>query len=110
MPMVSDEIVEKGTGEADTPVVSFARRLRTGELLTGTPTAVEQTTSALTISNVAKNAAAITVEGETVAINQGVQFKVSGGTAGTLYTILVTCGTDATPARTVELLCRLMVL
>lgn len=110
MSMIATQIVQKSAGAAITPAVSFAKQLRSGESLTGTPTVVEQTTAELTISNVAKNTATLTLEGESVTANQAVQFKVSGGTAGTQYTMLVTCGTDASPAQTLELLVTLEVV
>lgn len=110
MSMKAPQIVQKSSGATITPAVSFAKQLRSGELLTGTPTVVEQTTSALTLDNKAKNTATLTLEGESVIANQAVQFRVAGGTAGNTYSILVTCGTDATPAQTLEILVRLEVV
>ena len=82
--------------------VSFKDDLDTSELLTGTPTLTEITTSDLTLANKAVNTAALTILGGTVAIGQAVQFTVTGGTAGTTYTIQITAGTDATPAQTLQ--------
>ena len=82
--------------------VDFTDDLRDSELLTGTPTAAEQTTSDLTISDVQRNTAAITIKGVSVAIDNAVTFLVSGQNAGTEYTVRVTCGTDATDAQTLE--------
>ncbi len=96
----SQEIAVKAASGIETLVVDFTDYLRSGETLTGTPTVVEVTTSALTIDNKAVNSAAITKDGRTVAIGKGVVFRVQGGTAGTTYTIRVTVGTSATPART----------
>lgn len=83
-------------------VVDFQDRLDSGELLTGTPTATEVTTADLTIDNVAKNSSSLTVLGRSVAANQAVQFRVTGGDAGTTYVVRVTCGTDATPPQTLS--------
>ena len=83
--------------------VSLAGKLDSGELLTGTPTIVEVTTSDLTLANKAVSTAQLTISGRTVAIGQAVQFKVSGGTAGTTYTIRITVTTDSTPAQTLVL-------
>lgn len=110
MSMTAPQIVQKSVGAAITPAVSFAKQLRSGESLTGTPTVAEQTTAALTIANVAKNTSTLTIEGESVTANQAVQFKVSGGSAGTTYAMLVTCGTDSTPVQTLELLVYLEVV
>jgi len=81
--------------------VSFAELLDTGELLTGTPTIVEVTTSDLTLGSKVVNTAALTILGESVAIGQAVQFSVSGGDASTKrYTIKITATTDSSPAQT----------
>lgn len=86
-------------GETRNGKVSFTDILDTGEVLTGTPT-VTVSPSGPTISNAAVNTSAVTVDGESVAIGHAVTFKVTGGTAGTTYTLTVTASTDATPAQT----------
>ena len=80
--------------------VSFAGRLESGELLTGTPTVTEIRTSDLTLGNKALNTAQITINEGTVAISQAVQFSVTGGTGGREYEIEVTVSSDATVAQT----------
>lgn len=89
--------------------VSFAGMLDSGELLTGTPTVAEQTSSDLTISNKAVSVAELTILGETVAIGEAVTFSITGASAGGglttgrfagHYRIKVTVGTDATVAQT----------
>ena len=101
------ELKQKRTiSSGDTEIVSinFTDLLDSGELLTGTPTVAEQTTSDLTLGNKAVNTATYeeAQTGNTVAIGAAVQFTVSpGGSTGT-YTIRVTVSTDATPARTFE--------
>lgn len=97
----------KTASEVRNVAVSFVDELDSGELLTGTPTVAEVTTSDLSLTNKAVNTAALTISGKAVAIGQAVQFKVSGGTAGTTYTIKVTVSTDATPAQT--LICALVI-
>ena len=92
----------KGAGETRNIAVDFRGKLRGSEKLTGTPTIVEVTTSALTLTNKAVNVAALTILGETVGIGQALQVRVSGGTAGTDYSIKLTCATDSSPAQTVE--------
>ena len=90
-------------GETEVVAVNYTDHLDSGELLTGTPTVAEQTTSDLTLANKAVNTATYleAVSGDTVAIGAAVQFSALGGTAANSpYTIRVTVTTDATPART----------
>jgi hypothetical protein len=90
-------------GETRVVSVSFAGKLSDSETLTGTPTVTEQTTTDLTIANKAVSTAALTIDGETVAAGEAVQFSVSGQLAATgSYTIAITCGTTSTPAQTVK--------
>lgn len=88
--------------ESETALVSvdFQPLLDSGELLTGTPTVAEITTTDLTLANAAVNTAALTVNGVAVAISEAVQFSVTGAQPSTAYRIRVTCGTDSTPAQT----------
>lgn len=85
----------------DTEVVSvnYNQWLDSGELLTGTPTVVEVTTSALTLGSKAVNTTALVVLGRNVAVGEAVQFTVTTATTG-VYTIRITASTDASPART----------
>ena len=94
------EVYEATTTETVTVTVSYKGKLSTGELLTGTPTIVEETSTDLTITNKAVNTTAYTFkDGTVVAIGQGVQFSVSGFVAGEMYNIDTLCSTDATPAQ-----------
>ena len=79
--------------------VGFLDKLDSGELLSGTPTVTVSPTGP-TISNVGRNTTALTIDGESHAINQAVTYTITGGTAGVEYTYTVTCATDATPAQT----------
>lgn len=99
MPSTAPQIPDKTASEVRNCIVSFAGKLDSGELLTGTPT-VTASPSGLTIANVIRNSTSKTVNGVSISASQGVQWKVSGGTAGTTYTFTITCGTDATPAQT----------
>ena len=87
-------------GETDMCAVDFTDRLDSGELLTGTPTITEVTSSDLTLGNKAVSTGALTIYGATVATGMAVQFSVSGQQADTLYTISITVSTDAAVART----------
>lgn len=88
-------------GDVSNLAYSFASQLDSGELLTGTPAVVEQTTSDLAFANIAVNSAELTINDKTVAIGMAVQCKVSGQlVANTPYTLKVTVTTDATPAQT----------
>lgn len=88
-------------GETRTVAVSYVNLLESGELLTGTPTVAEVTSTDLTISDVVVNTEALTINSKAAAIGQAVQFKVSGQVAATArYTLLVTVSSDASPAQT----------
>ena len=95
-------------GETNLFAVSFAGLLDSGESLTGTPAVVEVTTSDLTIANIAAasnkgtvNTSTIIINGVDVVAGDAVQFKVSGQLlTHTPYTIMITAGTDSTPAQT----------
>ena len=97
--IVADQMPSFAVGDTRNGAVSFADQLDSGEVLTGTPTVEEQTTSVLTIANKAVSTAEKTINGETVAIGEAVQFTVSGQTSGT-YTLKITATTDSTPAQT----------
>lgn len=89
-------------GEARNFAVSFADVLDAGELLTGTPTVTEETTTDLTIASKVVNTAELTIDGRTTAIGQAVQFRVSGQLlTHTPYTLKITVGTTASPAQTI---------
>lgn len=88
-------------GEVNGFSASFVGKLDSGELLTGTPTVVEVTSTDLTITNKVVNSVALTINNKTVAIGNAVQFKVTGHLLATLnYTIKITVVTDSSPART----------
>ncbi len=98
---IAPQVPEAYVSETRNFAVSFVNMLDAGELLTGTPTITEETTTDLTISNKAVNTAALTINGASVAIGQAVQFKVVGQkVSGSPYTIKITVGTTATPAQT----------
>lgn len=80
---------------------SFSGELDSGELLTGTPTITEDTTSDLTIANKAVSTAALTINDITVPIGEAVQCNVLGFDAANFpYTLNISVGTDASPAQT----------
>ena len=96
-------------GETRNVAVSFAAKLDSGELLTGSPTIVEVTSSDLTITNKVVSTGELTILGETVATGKACTFTVSGPVAGGgltsgryagLYQIKVTPLTNASNAQT----------
>lgn len=99
MSITAPQIQVKAASEERNIAVSFAGRLDTGEVLTGTPLVVEVTSTDLTISNKAVSTASLTIDGDTVPTAEAVQFKVTGGTAGTSYKIKITADTDSSPAQ-----------
>lgn len=99
--ITGQEICYAAVGATRLGACSFVGQLDSGELLTGTPTVAEETTSDLTLANKAVNTAELTLNQATVAIGQAVQFSVSGQLrANSPYTITITVGTDASPAQT----------
>ena len=102
MSNIASELHEMVNTETRAVALGFINKLESGELLTGTPTVAEETTSDLTITNKAVNTATLTISGISHAPGQAVQFLVTGGTANTLYSVDVLCGTDATPAQTLN--------
>ena len=95
------ELKPKSINEVRNVVVDFQWKLSSGELLTGTPT-VTSVPTGLTFASIVVNTVAVVVNGITAAIGEAVQFRISGGTAGTRYTLMIACGTNATPAQTLE--------
>ena len=105
------EISCKADSEARNFAVDFRGRLDVGELVTGTPTAVEISTSDLTITNVGVSTVPLTINGQIVAIGKAVQLHVAvGGTVGTIYRVLLTGPTDSTPAQTLKAIVRIKVV
>ena len=90
----------KTASEVRNVSISFADVLDSGELLTGTPTVTEITTSDLTFASETVNTGALTVNGLSVTAGQAIQFRVSGGSANVDYNVQLIAGTDATPAQT----------
>jgi hypothetical protein len=84
--------------------VDFSRKLRAGELLTGTPTVEEIVSTDLTIENPVVMADIPPTPAEFNAAEQlvykSVQFTVTGGVAGTSYVLRITATTDATYPQT----------
>lgn len=96
LPVVDASAVRNGA-------VDFKNQLDSGELLTGAPTVTEQTpggSPGLTITNTAVNTSALTLNGDSVAVGQAVQFKVTDIVAGTMYMLKISANTDSTPAQT----------
>lgn len=83
----------KSVGETRNCSVSFADLLEGDELLNGTPTVVADPTGP-TITDKLRNASAITIDGESVAVDKAVTFKVAGGTADVTYELLITVTTN----------------
>ncbi len=109
MSIEAPEIQSKAKSGVRNVAVSFAGKLDSGELLTGTPTITEITTSDLTFSSVGVNSAALTINGRSVAISEAVQFKVTGGTADRTYRIRVSATSDSSPAQTLVVIVTLKV-
>ena len=105
----------KSVSEVRNVSVDMRGALDSGELLSGTPTITEVSTTDLTLASKAVSVAPLTINGQTVPTGQAVQFKVSGGTipsgkTSKTYAIKVQCATDSSPAQTVIRCIRLKVV
>ena len=88
-------------GETVNVAVSMIGLLDPGELLTGTPTVLEVTTSDLTLGSKVVNTTAITVNDVLNIVGQVVRFTAAPiSTALGSYVVTITCGTNATPPQT----------
>lgn len=99
---ISAEPIAKKPGESIYVGVDFTLYgLKSGESLTGTP--VVTPPSGITCgSPIVNTSTFVNRRGRTVAVGKGVQFLISGGTDGVSYDIAVSCGTNGTPAQTLE--------
>jgi len=86
-----------GVGEVRNVAIDFTGVLDSGEVLTGTPTVVEETTSDLTITNKVVSTAVVVINHADVPIGEAVQFRVDATSAvlNRTYILLITCDTDA---------------
>ena len=103
MPIELGDLYIVSAGDSETIAIDYADILDGSELLTGTPTIVEPTTSGVTLSNKAVSTGALTIKGRSVATGKAVQCLAafsSTEAADTIKTIRVTVSTDASPART----------
>lgn len=92
---LAKEIQSKTTTEKLNAGASFLGKLRDGELLVSDPSAVEQTTSDLTLTNIQINTAAVVLQDCDHVIGQAVLFTVEGGVANTEYVIKCKATSDA---------------
>jgi len=97
-----DQIQRMSVGDTEMAAIDYQDHLDAGELLTGTPTILEQGSTDLTLGNKVVSTAALTILGSTVSIGQAVQFSVTGSSnsTGKLYEVRVTTVSDSTVART----------
>jgi|GEM_PF-2122792 len=97
---IAKQFQTKTVSEIRNASVSFVDMLDGSELLTGTPTVTELTTTDLTLTNAAINTVALTIDGDPVGLSQAVTFRISGGVANTFYSIQIVATTDAAVAQT----------
>lgn len=96
----------KRAAEIRTLQVDLSAKLVYPEVLTGTPTVTEVTTTDLTISDIELTTdptiplGSSFIPGSFIPTDKGVRFRVSGGVAGRTYTLRVSVGTDATAPQT----------
>jgi hypothetical protein len=105
----TQEIPDKSSTEVRNGGISLDALLDAAETISGTPT-IASTPSGLTFANIAANSVDIIIKGLTVATGRAVQFRVSGGTSGITYSCKATVTTNATPAQTIDVPFRLLVI
>ena len=88
------QIRQKGANETRHVAVSYADKLESGELLTGSVTLTDSTGD-LTISYGAVTSSTETINGLSVGAGAAITFTCSGGTAGITYTVKIQVATDA---------------
>lgn len=110
MPSIAPQRHKKTVSEARLVSVDMRGVLEAGELLTGTPTIVEVTTTDLTLTSKQVNTNPVTINGAVCVAGQAVQFKVAGGVAGTNYVIRITVGTAGNPTQTLVVSLKLSVI
>jgi hypothetical protein len=102
--VVCDQVLVKQPGESILYGISFADLLDAGETLSS-PTVTDTPTGDLTIGTPAVNTATfVDIKGDTVAIGEGVQVRISAGTDGVRYRIEVSCTTTDSNTREVDCL------
>ena len=91
--LTAAEIPQKLAGEVLVGAIDCTNRLTSGETLGGTPT-ITASSSGLVISSVAVSTLAMTINNSTVSLGQAVLFVMSSGTAGELYSLLMSSTTS----------------
>ena len=96
MPVSAPQVREVSTNEVRIISVDFKGKLDEGELLTGTPSVSEVTTSDLVISSVQVNTVELIINRRRCVIGEAVMFNVdaSSATPGQSYQVDIICSTD----------------
>jgi hypothetical protein len=102
MTITAAQIHCKTATEASNVSVDFQGYLDAGELITGTPT-VTASPAGPSISAIAVSTTALTIGNASVPIGKAVTFHVTGGTAGTRYTLTAAIDTSSAPSQHREL-------
>jgi hypothetical protein len=105
----ANEVPEKHPSETRNCAVSFDQVLESGESLTGTPT-VTATPAGLAFSNQSVSITTLTINGAPVTAGRAAQFAVAGGSSGITYKLEVACSSTSSPAQSVVVECKLLVL
>lgn len=95
MPVRAIEVRQISAGEVRNVAVDMRGKLDTGETLTGTPTATEET-GGITTSAAQVNMEAVVVNGRLVPAGQAIQFTADPNEdASGSYEVVVSCATSA---------------
>lgn len=100
--IAATKVLVKGSTESVLFGFDFGPLLNAGETLTGTPT-LSSSPSGLTIGTPAVKSTSWVdyLTGETIAANEGYQARISGGTAGSDYTLTATATTSDSNTRVI---------
>ena len=101
MPTSSSKVI-KQPSESILYTFDFTPLLATDETISAISSFTEETTSDLTIASTSVLAAAVEVDGVTIAIGKGVQGRISGGTDGWDYRIEVVVTTSDSNTREMD--------
>lgn len=99
--ITAPEIPIAVVGESFLASMSWAEVLDSGRTLASVVSAVEKTTSDLTIASASVSDSALTISGQSVAAGEAVQMLISGHVvANSPYTLIVTVTINSTPVQT----------
>ncbi len=95
MAVYAPMIREMSIGDSAILSIDWSAAIASGDSLTGTPTAATSIPSGLTLGAVSVNSGTLTINDVDVLAGFATRCSVSGGTAGVLYSVVITALTTA---------------